>query len=49
MADVTDPNAAPLRQEVREDFPTVIVAICGFLGVTAVTLGIVLGLVLAND
>jgi hypothetical protein len=49
MADTTDPNAAPMHQEVKENFAPVHVAICLFLGVAATVAGVVLGLTLIND
>ena len=44
-----DPNAAPMRQEVREKFATFQVAAAAVLGLIALGAGTVLGIVLAND
>jgi hypothetical protein len=49
MADVTDPNAAPMRHDVRPDFPAWQTTLAAFLGIAATVVGIVLGLVLVND
>lgn len=51
MADAPsdDPNVAPMRQEVRSTFSTFSVMIASGLGGVAIILGIVLGIVLAND
>jgi hypothetical protein len=49
MADVTDPNAAPMHHDIREKFAVMHVAIAGALGVVAAAAGIILGIVLVND
>ena len=51
MADshAPDPNAAPLRQEIVENFAPVHILIAALLGGTAIIVGLVLGLVLVNN
>ena len=49
MADVSDPNAAPMHHEVRERFAPVHVVIAATLGLTATVVGVVLGVVLVNN
>ncbi len=49
MAEVTDPNAAPMHHEIVETFAGIHVVIALLLGVAATVAGIVLGLVLVND
>lgn len=44
----TDPNAAPMRADVRETFSTGAVAFCAIIGVVAIVGGVVAGLTLAN-
>ncbi len=49
MADVTDPNAAPMHHEIDERFSTFHIAAAAILGVVALTLGAVFGMVFANN
>lgn len=44
-----DPNVPPIHYDVRESFVPVSYFVATVLGVAAVALGIVLGVVLAND
>jgi hypothetical protein len=44
-----DPDAAPMRQEVRDQFAAFHVTAAAFLALVALTAGIILGVVLAND
>ena len=50
MADAhSDPNAAPMHHDIVENYSSVHVAICAFLGTAAIIAGIALGLVFMND
>jgi hypothetical protein len=49
MAEVTDPNAAPMHHDIVEKFAGIHVAVALALGVVATVVGIVLGLVFVND
>jgi len=51
MADThaQDPNVAPTHYEVRERFPSLLYGLAAALGIGATALGIILGIVLAND
>ena len=44
-----DPNAAPMHHEIKEYFSGLEVFLAGFLCTVAVTAGIILGIVVAND
>lgn len=44
-----NPDAAPMRQQVKEDFSAFAVAFAVSLAVIAAAAGAVLGIVLAND
>lgn len=44
-----DPNAAPMRQDIRTQFAAAHMAIVAAMGVLAIGAGIVFGLLLAND
>lgn len=44
-----DPNASPMRQQIKEDFSSAAVAFAVSLGAIAAIAGLVLGIVLAND
>ncbi|MEO6397184.1 MAG: hypothetical protein ABIP13_01835 [Tepidiformaceae bacterium] len=44
-----DPNAAPLRQDVRETFSRGAVAFCAILGAVAIIGGTVAGLTIVNN
>ena len=46
---VVDPNAAPLRADVRETFITRAVAFCAIVGTVAIVAGTIAGLTLANS
>ncbi len=49
MAEVPDPNAAPMHHEIVEKFSNIHVAVALTMGIVATIAGIVLGLVLVND
>lgn len=50
MADTTtDPNAAPMHHDVQEDFAPIHVWLAGLLGMAALVVGLVLGIILVND
>ena len=49
MSEVTDPDAAPMHHDVREQFASFHVVLATFAGVAATIVGIILGLVLVND
>lgn len=44
-----DPDAAPLRQDIIEDFAPIHIWIAGVLGAVALVAGTILGLVLVNN
>ncbi len=44
-----DPNAAPLRADVRESFSTGAVIFCAILGAVAVVGGTIAGLTIVNN
>jgi hypothetical protein len=44
-----DPNAAPLRQDIRTQFAAAQIAIVAAMGALAIVAGIVFGLLFAND
>ena len=49
MADVTDPNAAPMHHEIKERFANAHVAIAAAAGLAATAVGVILGLTLVNN
>jgi hypothetical protein len=49
MAETPDPNASPMHHEIEPRFAALYVWVAGLLGFAAITVGIVLGLLLAND
>lgn len=49
MADVTDPNAAPMHHDIQERFASFHVVLALFLGLAASAAGIILGVILVND
>lgn len=44
-----DPNAAPMHQEIVENFGAVHMWICALAGSAAIVAGLVFGLLLIND
>lgn len=49
MADVTDPNAAPMHHDVRDKFAGWQVGLAAVAGLAATVVGLVLGLTLVNN
>ena len=49
IQNVPDQEVAPMHQDVQSTFSDGLVAVCVTLGAVAITVGIVLGIVLAND
>ncbi len=44
-----DPNVAPMHHDIDERFSSFQVGVAAVMGIVAITLGIVFGLVLANN
>lgn len=44
-----DPNASPLRGDVRDTFSTGAIAFCAVLGLVAIVAGTVIGLTVINN
>lgn len=44
-----EPEVAPIHQDVQANFSDLLVAICVGLGAVAISAGIVLGILIAND
>lgn len=44
-----DPNAAPMRSDVRDAFSPGAIAFCAILGVVAIVAGTVIGLTVINN
>ncbi|MCC6386101.1 MAG: hypothetical protein IT302_01820 [Dehalococcoidia bacterium] len=50
MADAhQDPNAAPMHQDIVADFKPIHIVICAMMGIAALGIGTLMGLILVND